>query len=64
MVSMPPGKEKKTGATQSAADKTDRRQTTVYLPKEQYRSLKVYAAQNDLEMSVVVSEALKKFGIH
>ncbi|HZS41416.1 MAG TPA: hypothetical protein VFF06_31520 [Polyangia bacterium] len=61
---MPRGKDKKVGVTESGADKTDRKQTTIYLPKDQYRSLKVYAAQNDLEMSEVVSEALKKFGIH
>ena len=40
-----------------------RKQVTVYLPPEQWRALKVYAAQEDLEMSEVVSDALGKLGI-
>jgi hypothetical protein len=40
-----------------------RKQVTVYLPTEQWRALKVYAAQHDQEMSQIVSDALTRFGI-
>ena len=40
-----------------------RKQVTVYLPPQQWRALKVHAAQHDLEMSEIVSDALTKAGI-
>jgi hypothetical protein len=47
----------------SSAPPDDRKKTTISLPAAQYRALKIYAVQNDKEMSEVVSEALSKLGI-
>lgn len=64
---MPRGKTGETGKTETSknaeSDKADIKRTTFALPKAQYRALKVYSAQHDMEMSAVVSEALKKMGI-
>jgi hypothetical protein len=57
------GKDKKAGMPQGGDDKRGRKRTTVYLPVAQYRALKIFAVQNDKEMSEVVSEALSKLGI-
>jgi hypothetical protein len=46
-----------------AKGKPERKRMTIYLPPEQWRALKVRAAQHDRQMSEIVSEALKKLGI-
>jgi hypothetical protein len=50
-------------SSMTIAGKDDRKKTTISLPTSQYRALKIYAVQNDKEMSEVVSEALHKLGI-
>ena len=57
------GKEKKASPDKGGLERTERKRTTIYLPTAQYRALKIYAVQNDKEMSEVVSEGLKKLGI-
>ncbi len=45
-------------------DKTDpMKKVTLHLHTSQWRALKVYAAQNDREMSSIVAELLEKAGI-
>jgi hypothetical protein len=56
-------KQKKTSGAAAQPARPDRKRTTIYLPMAQYRALKIFAVQNDKEMSEVVSEALKKLGI-
>jgi hypothetical protein len=52
------------GAEEGAKPEAEpRKQVTVYLPPQQWRALKVYAAQHDREMSEVVSDALSRLGI-
>ncbi len=55
-------KQKKAPDDDKAAP-SDRKKVTLYLPTPQWRALKVYAAKHDQDMSVVVSELLKKAGI-
>ncbi len=59
---MPRIMDKKANEPKTAA-KPERKRMTIYLPPGQWRALKVHAAQNDREMSEIVSEALKKIGI-
>jgi hypothetical protein len=54
---------KKSESEKEAAASDDKRKVTLYLPVSQARSLKVYAAQHDLDMSGIVSELLTKAGI-
>lgn len=51
-------------AAPKPVDGPGRKKVTLYLPEAQWRALKVHAAQNDKEMSEVVSAALSKLGIH
>ena len=45
-------------------DKSDpMKKVTLHLHTSQWRALKVYAAQNDREMSSIVAELLEKAGI-
>jgi hypothetical protein len=47
----------------SKTEDEPRKQVTVYLPPQQWRALKVVAAQEDREMSEIVSDALGRLGI-
>lgn len=44
-------------------EQAERKRTTVYLPTPLYKALKIYAVQNDKEMSEVVVEGLRKLGL-
>ena len=58
-MSRAPGK--KTDAEKAQDDL--KKKVTLHLRTSQWRALKVYAAQNDKEMSEVVSELLTQAGI-
>lgn len=51
---------KKSTSYVERADGTELKKLTVYLPTEQARSLKIYAAQQDRDMSAIISELLTK----
>lgn len=56
-------KPKRQAANPPPDESDGKRRLTLYLPTAQARALKVYAAQNDQDMSAVVAEMLKKGGI-